>query len=48
MDLATRAPAFESYRPSFAAVLGDAPRLDRIVETDAHEGPVYVREEDAL
>jgi gluconolactonase len=48
MSLATRAPAFESYSPAFATVLGDAPRLDRIVETDAHEGPVYMRDEDAL
>ena len=48
MDLATPTRAFESYGPAFAAVLGDEPRLDRIVETDAHEGPVYVREEHAL
>jgi len=48
MNLALRAPAFESCRPAFAAVLGDAPRLDRIAEVDAHEGPVYVRAEDAL
>ena len=26
-------------------MLGDAPRLVRVVETDAHEGPVYVAED---
>jgi gluconolactonase len=34
--------------PEFEAVAGAAPRLVRVVETDAHEGPVYVAEEDAL
>ena len=29
-------------------MLGDAPRLSRIAEVDAHEGPVYVADEDAL
>jgi gluconolactonase len=29
-------------------VVGDAPRLERVAVTDAHEGPVYVTEEDAL
>jgi gluconolactonase len=32
----------------FGTVLGDAPRLTRVVTTDAHEGPVYVPAEDAL
>jgi len=45
--LARNAP-FVSHDPEFEAVLGDAPRLVRVVETDAHEGPVYVSGEDAL
>src|SRR5436305_2057542 len=36
------------HDPSFRAVLGSEPALERVVETDAHEGPVYVPEEDAL
>jgi gluconolactonase len=36
--------AFESYDARFAAVTGGAPRLERVVETDAHEGPVYADE----
>jgi gluconolactonase len=32
----------------FAAALGAAPRLERVVDVDAHEGPVYVPAEDAL
>jgi gluconolactonase len=40
--------AFQVRDPRFADVLGDAPRLERIVEVDAHEGPVYVAEENAL
>jgi gluconolactonase len=42
------APPFVSHHPAFAEVLGDAPRLERVVEADAHEGPVYVPHEDAL
>ena len=41
-------PGFEVYGSEFAAVLGPAPRLALVVETDAHEGPVYVPGEDAL
>ena len=48
MSPATREHAFETIDAAFAAVLGDAPRLDLIAEADAHEGPVYVREQDAL
>ncbi|MEW6471447.1 MAG: SMP-30/gluconolactonase/LRE family protein [Actinomycetota bacterium] len=44
----TGASPFEAHDPSFAAVLGDAPRLVRVVSVDAHEGPVYVPAEDAL
>lgn len=39
---------FESHDPSFEAVLGDTPGVEHIVDTDAHEGPVYVAHEDAL
>ena len=39
---------FVSYDASFAAVLGDAPRLELLIETDAHEGPVYSPAEHAL
>jgi gluconolactonase len=40
--------AFEAHDAEFAAVLGPNPRLVQVVETDAHEGPVYVPAEDAL
>lgn len=39
---------FIIYEREFAAVLGDTPRLVKVVDTDAHEGPVYVKAEDAL
>jgi gluconolactonase len=42
------ATAFVSHDAGFSAVLGDAARLVRVVETDAHEGPVYAADEDAL
>jgi gluconolactonase len=42
------ATAFAVHDDAFLDVLGDAPRLERVVATDAHEGPVYVAEEDAL
>ena len=41
-------PGFEVYDPEFEAVLGRYSRLALVAETDAHEGPVYVRGEDAL
>jgi gluconolactonase len=44
----TSARPFIARDPRFAAVLGDSPRLERIAEVDAHEGPVYVPDEDAL
>src|SRR5918992_2337385 len=44
---ATDSP-FVTHDADFAAVLGDAPRLVRVVATDAHEGPVYAPHEDAL
>src|SRR5213080_90331 len=42
-----RAP-FVIHDAAFGAVLGDAPRLARVLDTDAHEGPVYAPDEDAL
>jgi gluconolactonase len=42
------AAAFISHNSEFAAVLGDSPTLVRVVDVDAHEGPVYAADEDAL
>ncbi|HSF61428.1 MAG TPA: SMP-30/gluconolactonase/LRE family protein [Gaiellaceae bacterium] len=39
---------FRVRDPRFEDVLGSAPRLELVAEVDAHEGPVYVAEEDAL
>lgn len=39
---------FVTHIPEFGDVLGPAPRLVRVIETDAHEGPVYCADEDAL
>jgi gluconolactonase len=39
---------FEAHDAGFAAVLGRNPRLVQVVEADAHEGPVYAADEDAL
>jgi gluconolactonase len=47
MAIAHETP-FIAYDASFRDVVGHAPRLTVAVETDAHEGPVYVVEEDAL
>jgi gluconolactonase len=48
----TRATAADSpfrfHDREFAAVVGDSPRLVKVVDTDAHEGPVYAAEADAL
>jgi hypothetical protein len=41
-------PAFLTHDAMFADVLGDAPSLERVIATDAHEGPVYSAAEDAL
>src|SRR6266704_5733231 len=43
-----RSSAFVAHDPAFASVVGERPTLERIAETDAHEGPVYVPGEDAL
>jgi gluconolactonase len=40
--------AFAVHDDAFLGVLGPAPRLERMIATDAHEGPVYVGDEDAL
>ena len=39
---------FASHDPRFEDVLGDDPQLERVAEVDAHEGPVYAADEDAL
>jgi gluconolactonase len=46
---ATReATGFAAYDPAFFAILGRAPRLVKVLDVDAHEGPVYVAADDAL
>ena len=47
---ATTAPLgdFVGYHDCFFEVVGPTPRLEPVVATDAHEGPVYVADEDAL
>jgi uncharacterized protein GlcG (DUF336 family) len=42
------ASPFVVHDPEFLRALGDAPRLDRVVDIDAHEGPVYIAHADAL
>ena len=48
MSTTLRDPAFRSYAAQFEEVVGRAPRLALLVETDAHEGPVYFADENAL
>jgi gluconolactonase len=36
------------HAPEFEEVIGQAPRLTRLLEVDAHEGPVYFADENAL
>jgi gluconolactonase len=48
LDLRTERFAFVTHASEFEAVLGDAPSLELVAETDAHEGPVYAADEDAL
>jgi len=45
---AVREDPFVRVDAAFDAVLGAAPELVKVVDADAHEGPVYVGEEDAL
>ncbi|HEU0247396.1 MAG TPA: SMP-30/gluconolactonase/LRE family protein [Gaiellaceae bacterium] len=40
--------SFVVHDARFEDVLGESPRLVKVVDTDAHEGPVYVAKEDAL
>src|SRR5215470_13727947 len=42
------ASPFVVHDPEFLRALGGAPRLDRVADIDAHEGPVYVVDADAL
>jgi gluconolactonase len=42
------APAVTACAPRFQAVLGGTPQLRLVARTAAHEGPVYVADEDAL
>lgn len=44
----TQKGPFVYYSPEFAAVTGPNPQLELLLETDAHEGPVYVKEQNAL
>ena len=46
--MSTPTHPFIAHDQAFAAVLGAAPRLVKVVDVDAHEGPVYVADEDAL
>jgi gluconolactonase len=48
VSLQTASAAFSVHDPAFEAVLGERPRLELVVETEAHEGPCYSSEEDAL
>ena len=41
-------PAFIAHAPEFDEVTGDCPRLSLLGEVDAHEGPVYFSEENAV
>lgn len=40
--------AFVVHDDEFLELLGGNPQLVKVIETDAHEGPIYVRSEDAL
>ena len=40
--------AFAAHDDAFLEVTGPAPRLELVIATDAHEGPVYVADEHAL
>ncbi len=48
MSTALRDPRFSACAPEFDDVLGDGPHLSRVAEVDAHEGPVYFADENAL
>ena len=46
--IAAQESAFVAHAPGFDEVVGDRPRLSLIAEVNAHEGPVYFADEDAL
>ena len=48
MTTTARHPAFVAHAPGFDEITGDRPRLSLLAEIDAHEGPVYFADEDAL
>jgi gluconolactonase len=41
-------PGFAIHSSEFEQVLGPDPRIEQVIATDAHEGPVYAGDEDAL
>jgi gluconolactonase len=43
-----RHPAFVAHGPEFDEVTGEDPTLSRLAKVDAHEGPVYFTDENAL
>ena len=42
VPVATRASGFTSYDPAFEAVTGRDPVLAKVLDVEAHEGPVYL------
>jgi gluconolactonase len=48
VTITVRDPAFIAHAPGFADVVGEEPRLSLLAEVDAHEGPVYFEDENAL
>ena len=48
MSIVARHPAFVAHAPEFADVTGEEPALRLLAEVDAHEGPVYFADENAL
>jgi gluconolactonase len=46
--LPPRSSPFVVHDAEFEAVLGNAPRLAHVLDVDAHEGPVYAAEQNAL
>jgi gluconolactonase len=48
MPVSSPPVAFVAHDRRFHAVVGASPRLVRVAEVDAHEGPVYAADEDAL
>ena len=48
MITTSRDLTFVAYAPGFAEVTGGEPLLTLVAEVDAHEGPVYFADENAL